>query len=180
MRCEICLLKWWTRRRSLCWAQGFLVKGKENKVYRQLYMDSNKRHEHGTVRLTPTSVTKNWRVVNRLCMLRRKVKSKWFTNSVLCLYVDDLIYTWSSLEMIDNGNNAMMLDFQMKNWGLIPFFLGIEVRQSEDGILITQEKYAEDLLKRFKMLNCKQVATPMNPSDKIEKHDNAEKVDPSI
>lgn len=39
-------------------------------------MDSNKRHEHGTVRLTPTSVTKNWReaVVNRLCMLRRKVK----------------------------------------------------------------------------------------------------------
>jgi hypothetical protein len=38
---------------------------------------------------------------------------------------------------------------------MMKYFLGIEINQSEDGIFICQNKYAKDILKRFKMVNYK-------------------------
>lgn len=39
------------------------------------------------------------------------------------------------------------------------YFLGIQFKQTEREIFISQEKYFEDLLKEFHMSNCKSVAT---------------------
>ena len=49
----------------------------------------------------------------------------------------------------------------MKDLGMIHYFLGMEVWQSADVIFLGQGKYAVDILKRFRMLDCKTVATPM-------------------
>ena len=68
----------------------------------------------------------------------------------------------------------------MTDLGMIKYFLGIEVIQYEDGIFICQSKYANDILKIFKMMNCKPVVTPIATSTKLSKDDDGSKVDPTM
>ena len=44
--------------------------------------------------------------------------------------------------------------------GLLKQFLGLEIVQSEIGIKISQQKYAADLLMKFKMVECKTIKCP--------------------
>ena len=50
----------------------------------------------------------------------------------------------------------------MKDLGLMHYFLGLEVWQSPKGIFLNQGKYAVEILKRFDMLESKDIATPMD------------------
>ena len=56
---------------------------------------------------------------------------------------------------VDEFKKAMKIEFEMSDLGMMKYFLGIEVTQSEEGIFISQTKYANDVLKRFRMMNCK-------------------------
>jgi hypothetical protein len=71
----------------------------------------------------------------------------------------------------------MMIVFEMTNLGLMSFFLGMEVKQAEHEVFICQKKYAKEILKKFKLEDCKAVSTPMNQKEKLCKEDGAEKVD---
>lgn len=73
-----------------------------------------------------------------------------------------------------------MEEYEMTDLGLMRYFLGIQVKQSKEGIFISQEKYAEDLLKKFDMLNCKPVATPMAVNEKHSRNDGAQKADSTL
>lgn len=42
----------------------------------------------------------------------------------------------------------------MTDFGFVSYYLGLEVKQMEDDIFISQESYAREVLKKFKMLNC--------------------------
>jgi len=42
----------------------------------------------------------------------------------------------------------------MTDMGLMEYFLGLEVKQGEKGIFVSQERYAEEILNKFKMKNC--------------------------
>jgi hypothetical protein len=44
---------------------------------------------------------------------------------------------------------------------MMHYFLGLEVWQIQDEIFLNQGKYAVEILKRFSMLDCKAMATPM-------------------
>ena len=55
----------------------------------------------------------------------------------------------------------------MKDLGLIHYFLGLEVWQSSEEIFIYQGKYGVEILKRFDMLDCKAMATPMHTNLKL-------------
>ena len=68
----------------------------------------------------------------------------------------------------------------MNNLGMMKYFLGIEVIQSEDGIFICQSRYANDVLKIFRMLNCKPAVTPIATGTKLSKEDDGSKVDPTM
>ena len=68
----------------------------------------------------------------------------------------------------------------MTDLGLMKYFLGIEVIQSEDGIFICESKYANDVLKIFRMLNCKPAVTPIATGIKLSKDDDGSKVDPTM
>lgn len=60
------------------------------------------------------------------------------------------------------------------------YFLGMQVKQSPGKIFLSQEKYAEDMLKKFNMSDCKPMATPMATNVKLSKNDGKEKVDASL
>ena len=62
----------------------------------------------------------------------------------------------------------MESEFEMNDLGLMKFFLGIEVQQSESGIFISESKYASIVLKRFNMPNCK-VLPPFTHMGHVEK-----------
>ena len=60
--------------------------------------------------------------------------------------------------------------------GLVAYYLGIEVKQMEDEIFISQEGYMKDILEKFEMLNSNLVSTPVECGVKLSKHDDEEKV----
>jgi hypothetical protein len=78
------------------------------------------------------------------------------------VYVDDIIITISCLTVVD----ALLLDLKkdsaLKDLGPLYYFLGIEVKTLNNGLLLTQEKYASDLLARTGMKNCKHAPTPLS------------------
>ena len=55
----------------------------------------------------------------------------------------------------------------MKDLDMIHYFLGMEVWQNADGISLGQGKYAIEILKRFKMMECKAMTTPMELNLKL-------------
>ena len=70
--------------------------------------------------------------------------------------------------------------FETTDLGVMKYFLGMEVMQSCSGIFICQQKYAMDMLKKFKMQDCKPVSTPMTTSEKLSKDDGSEKIDEGL
>ena len=79
---------------------------------------------------------------------------------MLLLYVDDLFLTVKE-ELIKIARRRLFAKFEMKDLGMMHYFLGMEVRQNADGIFLGQGKYAMEILKRFGMLDWKAMATPM-------------------
>ena len=70
---------------------------------------------------------------------------------VVCVYVDDIIYVSPSERLLSEFRAKMMQEFEMTDLGRLNYFLVLEVNQTEEGISVSQQKYARDLLKRFKM-----------------------------
>ena len=93
-----------------------------------------------------------------------------------CLYVDDLIFTRNNPSMFEDFKKAMTKEFEMTFIGLMAYYLGIEVKQMEDGIFISQEGYAKDILEKFEMINSNLVSTPVECGVKLSKHDDEENV----
>ena len=82
-------------------------------------------------------------------------------------------------EMILDFRSTMTQEFEMTDLGLMKYFLGLEVRQEETGIFVSQEAYAKEILKKYKMAHCNPVSTPMEPGLKLSKFDGGERVDAS-
>ena len=64
--------------------------------------------------------------------------------------------------------------------GELTFFLGFQVKQMREGIFISQEKYTKDLLKRFKMDECKSINTPMSSNRHLDLDDGGKSVDQTL
>jgi len=86
---------------------------------------------------------------------------------IVCLYVDDMIVTGNNEEEMKVFKKNMMKKFEMSDLGNLTYFLGIEFEMNSQGILIHQRKYAQDVLKRFNMLNCKPISTPVDTGVKL-------------
>lgn len=86
---------------------------------------------------------------------------------IVCLYVDDLVYTGNDGVMFDMFKKSMMLEFDMSDLGMMHYFLGIEVKQTAAGIFICQKKYVKEILERFGMKGCNSASTPMETGLKL-------------
>ncbi|XP_016704160.1 uncharacterized mitochondrial protein AtMg00810-like [Gossypium hirsutum] len=71
----------------------------------------------------------------------------------------------------------MMKESDMIDLGIMRYFLVSEVIQSDAGKFIYQNKYAHEILARFKMTDCKSFSTPTEPSLKLHKDDEEREVD---
>jgi hypothetical protein len=96
---------------------------------------------------------------------------------IVSVYVDDLLVTRSDKKLIEEFKAEMLNVFEMTDLGLMLYFLGMEVKQSNSEIFICQKKYAKEILKTFHMENYKSTSTPMNPKEKFNKNDGTNKVD---
>ena len=68
----------------------------------------------------------------------------------------------------------------MTDLGEMSYFLGMEVKQNEGDMFISQRKYAKEILKKFNMENCKDMNTPMCQKEKLCKDYGSEQVDVRI
>eukprot|EP00253_Pinus_taeda_P013817 PITA_13817 len=89
---------------------------------------------------------------------------------ILVLYVDDLFLTGSS-RLVKGCKRNLATEFDMKDLGLMHYFLGLEVWQKDGEILLGQGRNTTDILKRFRMHDCRPMSTPMI--------DNCKKIDAS-
>jgi histone deacetylase 1/2 len=87
------------------------------------------------------------------------------------VYVDDIIVTGSSIQAITTLVKDLNTHFAIKDLGDLHYFLGIEVKKVQNGIALTQEKYALDLLERVGMSSCKPSPTPLSASEKLSAHE---------
>ena len=83
------------------------------------------------------------------------------------VYVDDIIVASSSPVATKGLLKALQSDFALKDLGELHYFLGIEVKKHNAGLVLTQQKYARDILERAGMSNCKSVDTPLSTSEKL-------------
>ncbi|XP_050282131.1 uncharacterized mitochondrial protein AtMg00810-like [Quercus robur] len=74
----------------------------------------------------------------------------------------------------------MKWEFEMSMVGELNYFLGFQVKQQKDGIFISQEKYAKNLVKRFSLDFKKHTSTPMSSSAKLSLDAASVDVDPTL
>ena len=85
----------------------------------------------------------------------------------ILIYIDDIIIISSSSMATIKLLTQLWEDFAVKDLGTLSYFLGIEVRHTSNGLVLTQHKYIQDLFPRINMLTSKGVPTPMLPSEKL-------------
>jgi hypothetical protein len=100
---------------------------------------------------------------------------------ILVLYVDALFLTGTK-SLIVECKYALSSEFEMKDFGMMHYFLGLEVWQRTDKIFLSQEKYIVEILKKFGMLNCKPMATLMvtNLKKLSVPSSNSDEIDPTL
>ena len=85
----------------------------------------------------------------------------------LIVYVDDIVITGTDQDGIQKLKQHLFSHFQTKDLGKLNYFLGIEVAQSNFGVVIFQRKYTLNILIDNDMLDSKPVDTPMDPNVKL-------------
>ena len=96
---------------------------------------------------------------------------------LVLVYVDDVLVTGSSPELITCAKNDLKTRFEMTDSGKCCFVLGIELVDGPDGsVTMCQRRYIEDILKRFGMDECKAVVSPVDISTRLVSSDAASKV----
>lgn len=69
--------------------------------------------------------------------------------------------------------------FEMSDLGLLTYYLGIEVKQTKEGIEIKQEGYAKKILKQTSLLECNPTKCRIDPGLKLSKDEKGEPVNPT-
>jgi len=96
---------------------------------------------------------------------------------IVAVYVDDLFVTGTSLEVINNFKAEMSSRFDMSDLGKLSYYLGIEVIQHNEGIMLNQTRYALKILEEAGMQDCNMVHTPMENGLQLSKSEHEKNVD---
>ncbi|GJR43884.1 putative ribonuclease H-like domain-containing protein [Tanacetum coccineum] len=93
------------------------------------------------------------------------------------VYVDDIIFSSTKKSWCDKFEALMKSRFQMSSMGELTFFLGLQFKQKEDGIFISQDKYVAEILKKFDFANVNTASTPIETQKPLIKDEEAVDVD---
>uniref|UniRef100_A0AAV1TGV8 Reverse transcriptase Ty1/copia-type domain-containing protein n=1 Tax=Peronospora matthiolae TaxID=2874970 RepID=A0AAV1TGV8_9STRA len=96
---------------------------------------------------------------------------------LLLVYVDDVLVTGRSTELIMRTKSDLKARFEMTDSGKCAFVLGIELVDNDNGsVTMCQRRYVEDVLKRFGTSDCKAVISPTDISSRITPSTAATKI----
>jgi len=98
---------------------------------------------------------------------------------ILLLYVDDLFITGAE-RLIAHCKRDLAQEYEMTDIGLMHYYLGMEVWQEPGHIFLGQGKYAADILRRFRMEDCRPMSTPMITNWKQLHASEGKLVDPTL
>ena len=98
----------------------------------------------------------------------------------ILLYVDDIVITGNSSVAITTCLKQLSTEFKLRDLGRLHYFLGIEVLHLPKGILLSQQKYLQDLLKETTMDQATAVKTPMAPSCQLHISDGEPMDNPTL
>ena len=79
---------------------------------------------------------------------------------IIVLYVDDLILTGDE-QIITSYKEDLAREFEMKDMGLLHYFLGLEIWKRDGEVFVSQGKYAKEILTKFHMERNKPMETPL-------------------
>jgi hypothetical protein len=79
---------------------------------------------------------------------------------IMLFWVDDIILASGKEELIQRAKNELNDRFNIDDRGELRWFLGMDFIRSGDNYYMSQERYAEAVLRRFHMSNCKPALTP--------------------
>ncbi|GJX54718.1 putative ribonuclease H-like domain-containing protein [Tanacetum coccineum] len=93
------------------------------------------------------------------------------------VYADDIIFGSIRKSWCDKFETLMKNGFQISSMGELTFFLGLQVKQKEHGIFISQDKYVTDILKMFNLMSVKHTSTPIETHKPLVKDEEAANMD---
>ncbi|GJW07946.1 putative ribonuclease H-like domain-containing protein [Tanacetum coccineum] len=93
------------------------------------------------------------------------------------VYVDDIIFGFTKRSWCDEFEALMKSRFQISSMGELTFFIRLQVKQKEDGIFISQDKYVAEILKKFDFPSVKTASTPIETKKPLVKDEEATNVD---
>ncbi|GKD37825.1 retrovirus-related pol polyprotein from transposon TNT 1-94, partial [Tanacetum coccineum] len=96
---------------------------------------------------------------------------------IVQIYVDDIIFGSTCQELCDDFSKIMHDEFEMSMMGELNFFLGLQIKQLDDGIFFNQSKYIKEMLKKFGLENSKPIKTPMSFETKLTLDEDSEPFD---
>jgi hypothetical protein len=98
---------------------------------------------------------------------------------IVGVYVDDLITTGGNGSELKQFKGEMMGTFQMADMGMLHFYLGLELHQSDDGIMVSQGTYSMKILAAAGLSSCNPCHTPMETRLKLSMSSSSSAVDPT-
>nr|GEU32548.1 copia protein [Tanacetum cinerariifolium] len=104
-------------------------------------------------------------------------KKKSSSLIIVQIYVDDIIFDSTSQYTCDEFAKIIHDEFEMSMMGELNFFLGLQIKQMEDGIFFNQSKYIKEMLKKFGLEESKPMKTPISSDTKLMKDKECESVD---
>nr|GEV59234.1 hypothetical protein [Tanacetum cinerariifolium] len=93
------------------------------------------------------------------------------------VYVDDIIFGSTKKDLCNAFEKMMHEKFQMSSMGELTFFLGLQVKQKEDGIFISRDKYVDEILKKYGFSEVKNSSTPIETQKPLLKDEDDKEVD---
>ena len=101
------------------------------------------------------------------------VKGSSSTFVTLLVYVDDIVITGPSLDLIATLKTFLHSKFKLKKLGPLKYFLGLEIARATTGIVIvlSQRHYTLQLLEDTGFLATKPISVPMDPKVRLTAHE---------
>ena len=90
----------------------------------------------------------------------------------LLLYMDDIILTGNDKVFTASIIQLLSSSFDLKDLGLLHYFLGLQIEYTGSGLFVHQTKYATELLHKFAMFDCKPCKTPYSPNQHLLPRDS--------
>nr|GEW64041.1 uncharacterized mitochondrial protein AtMg00810-like [Tanacetum cinerariifolium] len=117
---------------------------------------------------------------------RRKIDQSFFIKKqkgdilLVQVYVDDIIFGSTNKKLSKAFEKLMKDKFQMSSMGELTFFVGLQVKQKDNGIFISQAKYVAEILRKFGLIDGKSASTPIDTEKPLLKDPDSEDVDVHI